>query len=106
MKMMTLLMAHILCNEMAAIQILSEDQSATCSANFEQVKISLNPNLTWDEYQNLIGAERSEVSVASFQYYLDWKARNRETYNKMQEQAKTLVQEEYQLGALSHSARD
>ena len=94
MKLTALLMAHILCNEMAATQILSEEQSATCSANFELVKITLNPNLNWDEYQNLIGTERSEVSVASFQHYLDWKAMNAETYNKMVEQAKTLVQEQ------------
>ena len=94
MKVITLLMTHVLCNEMAAIQLMTFEESTTCSANFEQVKVALNPNVTWEEFLQLEQSERSEVSVASFRYYIDWKVTNPDTFKAMKEDARALVQHE------------
>ncbi len=91
MELITLLMAHLLCNEMAAVQTLPKSKVQECTANFERVKIGLNPDLSWQEYQALAPSLQAEVSVKSYQYYVDWKAENAGKYLEMVKEAKMLV---------------
>ncbi len=88
MELIALIMTHVLCNEMAATQVLSASKALECSANFEQVKIGLNPDFTWEEFQALDPSERAEMSVKSYQYYVDWKAQNISEFRKMVKDAK------------------
>lgn len=92
MEVIALLMAHVLCNEMAATQVLPRHRVMECSANFEQVKIGLNPDLTWKEFQTLAPSHRAEVSVKSYQYYIDWKAENMSEFRKMVQDAKMIIE--------------
>lgn len=91
MELITLIMAHMLCNEMAAVQTQPKNKVQECTTNFEQVKIELNPELTWEEFQALDPSLRAEVSVKSYQYYVDWKAENTDKYVEMVKDAKKLV---------------
>lgn len=92
MKLIALLITHILCNETAAMRVMPPGESAECSANFEQVKVALNPNLTWDEFLLLDEEQRARVSVESFQYYRTWKEKNPALHTAVTESARSLVQ--------------
>jgi len=78
--LLSMIFAHLLCNALAEDQPLPPREAYFCSANFEDLKATLNPNLTLEEFHRLKFEEKAKVSVQSYLYYKAWIAENAHIY--------------------------
>lgn len=86
-QLMALLTFHLFCNAVAEMGPLSHGEAHECSANFEELKVALNPNLSMRDYDRLSPRERAEAGVASYRYYRAWVVENAALYDHLKAQA-------------------
>jgi hypothetical protein len=87
----SLVFAHLLCNALAADQLLPPREAYFCSANFEDLKVALNPDLTREAFDRLGSVERAQVSVDSYRHYTAWLAQNASIVTVMHQSIGPLV---------------
>ena len=92
--LLSMIFAHLLCNAIAEDQPLPPNEAYFCSANFEELKVTLNPNLTLEEFHRLKLEERAKASVQSYRYYKAWLAENAHITSIMQQSIDPLVKTE------------
>jgi len=92
--LLTMVFAHLLCNALANDQPLQRHEAYFCSANFEELKVTLKPNLTFDAFNRMGTKEKAMASVQSYQFYRDWLADNAYIVSVMQQSIGPLVRNE------------
>ena len=88
---LSMIFAHLLCNALAQEQPLPPRETHFCSANFEELKIALNPNLSQEAFERLEPVDRAKASVASYRYYRTWLDENPDIVAVMQQSIRPLA---------------
>ncbi|MBW8640752.1 hypothetical protein K1W69_26410 [Hoeflea sp. WL0058] len=91
---LSMLFAHLLCNALAAEQPLPPREATFCSANFEALKLGLNPDLTMEAFARMDARDKAQASVASYRHYRIMVRENAHLVSVMQKSIVPLVKGE------------
>ena len=90
-QILSLLTLHYFCNAVAETTPLTWEEANLCVANFEELKVLLNPEIAMPEFEGLATPDRAKVSVESYRYYREWVAGNPALVEQLKAEARIIA---------------
>lgn len=75
-ELLTLIVMHFACAELASERPLSQGEVETCGAVYETIKLAFVPGVSHADYRTLVLEDRIAVSQAGFLAFLEWRKSN------------------------------
>jgi hypothetical protein len=87
-ELLTLIVAHIACADMAVERQLSMGEVRACSAIYQEIKLAFVPDIDTRSYGRLSMAEQHAVNMAGYMAFHEWRVDNPGTLRHLERVAR------------------
>ncbi|MEM9425311.1 MAG: hypothetical protein AAGA06_01285 [Pseudomonadota bacterium] len=87
-KLLTLIITHFACSDIAAVRPLSQNEVLYCSAIYQEIKLAFVPGVDPKSYASLPLAEQHGVNKEGYLAFRAWRIDNPETVEHLERVAR------------------